>query len=243
MALQMDTVSVLSREMIAAVSERLQARATAVPGDAAAVQLMLDWDGDYAIDSRAAPVFEAFAERFVPAVYAALDRSAEGALYKRLSRERRLVLDDIAALDDTGWQAALNAAMPAAAGVAAKGTRWGDIHRINVGFVLNRAPVIGGRYLERQISVPGARETIFKTSHNPTDDPHVAGFGAQARHVSDMADPDANWFVLFGGQDGWIGSPAFADQVDLWRTGALVQVPLTPAAVAAAHPREIVLRP
>ncbi len=58
-----------------------------------------------------------------------------------------------------------------------------------------------------------------------------------------MADLDANHFVLFGGQDGWIGSPAFSDQVPLWRSGRLIQVPMTPYAVAKAHPVVTVLRP
>ena len=64
-----------------------------------------------------------------------------------------------------------------------------------------------------------------------------------ARHVSDMADPDANWFVLFGGQDGWLGSAAFADQVPLWREGRSIRVPLRPATVAAEFPRVTVLSP
>ncbi|MEM7423907.1 MAG: penicillin acylase family protein [Pseudomonadota bacterium] len=243
MALQMDTVSVLAREIIGAAADRLRARAIAVPGEAAAIRLMLDWDGDYTVDSLAAPVFEAFAERFVPAVYAALGRAEEGAIFKRLTRARRLVLDDLADLDDAGWATALAAALPPTADVAAKGTRWGDIHKINVGYVLTRVPVIGARYLERQIAVPGAKETIFKTSHDASDDLHVANFGAQARHVSDLADPDANWFVLFGGQDGWIGSPAFTDQIDLWRQGQLVQVPLTREAVARTHRRVMRLTP
>ena len=37
--------------------------------------------------------------------------------------------------------------------------------------------------------------------------------GSMARHVSDLSDPDANWFVLLGGQDGWFGAENFADQV------------------------------
>jgi acyl-homoserine lactone acylase PvdQ len=50
---------------------------------------------------------------------------------------------------------------------------------------------------------------------------------AMVRHlvVLDLADPDANFFILAGGQDGWLGSSTYADQLDLWR-GAYVQLPL-----------------
>jgi penicillin amidase len=58
-----------------------------------------------------------------------------------------------------------------------------------------------------------------------------------ARHVSDMADPDANWFTLWGGQDGWLGSAAFMDQVPLWREGRSIRVPLRAGTVMAEFPR------
>jgi penicillin amidase len=51
-----------------------------------------------------------------------------------------------------------------------------------------------------------------------------------------MADPDANWFTLWGGQDGWLGSAAFMDQVPLWREGRSIRVPLRADTVAAEFP-------
>ena len=133
--------------------------------------------------------------------------------------------------------------MPAALKVFDAGTRWRDIHKIDVGHILSRLLVIGTRYLENTLPVPGTKETIFKTSHPATDEPHRTTFGAQARHISDMSDPDQNFFVLFGGQDGRIGSPAFSDQVPLWLNGDLIRVPLTPEAVSTAHPHVTVLQP
>ena len=83
----------------------------------------------------------------------------------------------------------------------------------------------------------------MKTGHGLVSGPHEVSFGSMARQVSDMADPDANWFVLFGGQDGWLGSAAFADQVPLWREGRGIRMPLRPATVAAEFPRVTVLSP
>ena len=243
MAMQMDTVSLLSVELLQAVLPRLRRVAKSEPSYTPLIDLLANWEGDYNTDSREAPVFEAFIERFLASAYQSLDARAEFAVYKRLGRDRRLALDDLQQLDDAGWNAAIAAGAPAALDVFVKGTRWGDIHKIAVGHILSRVPVLGDAYLERVIEVPGTKETIFKTSHDATDEVHRSTFGAQSRHVSDMGDPDANHFVLFGGQDGWIGSPAFSDQVPLWRTGKLVQVPMTPDAIRNLHPIVTTLQP
>ena len=71
----------------------------------------------------------------------------------------------------------------------------------------------------------------MKTAHGLTNKRHHARYGSIARHVSDMSDPDANYFALLGGQDGWFGSSTFADQVPLWREGRYISLPLTAEAV------------
>lgn len=38
--------------------------------------------------------------------------------------------------------------------------------------------------------------------------------------------------VLFGGQDGWLGSANMTDQIGLWFAGEYVQLPLRPESVA-----------
>ena len=235
MRLQMDSVSLLMRELLDRARTHLEAWTPRGPDEAEAIRLILDWDGDYAVDSRGAVVAEAFMVRFVPAAWKALGEEREGAIYGQLARGRAYLRDRLDGLDRGGWSAVLGPALARAAEIAAKGLTWGDIHKIDVGHAFQRVPVplIANRYRLDSLAVPGSTQTIFKTSHDLTDEEHRAFFGAQSRHVSDMADPDANWFVLFGGQDGWIGSPAFADQVPLWRRGDLIQVPLRPESVAA----------
>jgi len=41
-----------------------------------------------------------------------------------------------------------------------------------------------------------------------------------------MRDLDENYFLLFGGNDGWLGSENFADQVPLWQQGKYIRMPL-----------------
>ena len=68
-------------------------------------------------------------------------------------------------------------------------------------------------------------------------------FGSQSRQLCDMSDPDRSEFVLLGGEDGWLGSANFADQVELWRQGRTITMPLTAAAVAAQFPTVTRLTP
>jgi penicillin G amidase len=68
-------------------------------------------------------------------------------------------------------------------------------------------------------------------------------FGACARHVSNLADPNENYFVLLGGQDGWLNGPYLSDQVALWQAGAYVKVPLTREAVAAWAEQTVTVAP
>jgi penicillin amidase len=58
-----------------------------------------------------------------------------------------------------------------------------------------------------------------------------------------MSDPDANDFVLLGGQDGWFGSSTCADQVAAWRAGEYVRVPLRPETARAIFPHHTIVSP
>ena len=81
----------------------------------------------------------------------------------------------------------------------------------------------------------------MKTAHNATAERHTVTYGSNARHISDLSDPDGNWFVLLGGQDGWFNSTTMLDQWELWRRGEYVRVPLTPSAVRAEFPHVLTL--
>ena len=94
------------------------------------------------------------------------------------------------------------------------------MHRVRVAHFLADLPLLGGAFVLDEHPSAGSRQTPYKTAHGLVQGRHDTKFGAMARHVSDLADPDANWFVPFGGQDEWLGSPGFADQVALWRRGS-----------------------
>jgi len=104
---------------------------------------------------------------------------------------------------------------------------------------LGNVPVIGRFFVVEDLPSPGSRETLMKRSHDLVNRRHRATFGAQSRHISDLADPDANWFVLFGGQDGWLGAANYADQLPLWREGRYIRLPLSDEGVDAAFTRVV----
>jgi penicillin amidase len=91
--------------------------------------------------------------------------------------------------------------------------------------------------------VDGSNETVMKTGFGFSGGRHSVKFGANARHISDLADLDENYFVLLGGQDGWLGSTTFLDQLPLWRNNESIRVPLRPETIAAEFPYLTVLAP
>lgn len=120
---------------------------------------------------------------------------------------------------------------------------WGEVHRYRPAHHFAALPVLGARFRGAAFPAPGGDDTLHKTGHGFVMKPHHVGFGACARHVSDLADPDANYFVLLGGQDGLPGSENFLDQVALWQRGGYVTVPMREESVIAAFPHETVLLP
>ncbi|MGC8470526.1 MAG: penicillin acylase family protein, partial [Acetobacteraceae bacterium] len=197
------------------------------------------WDGSYPADSAGALVFEA--------VVAELSRALPGprrlAPLAGLWTARGLIGEEILATPPALLAPALARALGRAARLRRRWRNWGGVHRLRLSHPAGGVPLIGRRYRFGSFPVGGGNDTPNKTGHGPVRGRHAVTFGTSARHVSDLADPDENHFVLLGGQDGWLGSANFADQVPLWRAGETIRVPLTAAAVARQFPFETVLTP
>jgi len=110
------------------------------------------------------------------------------------------------------------------------------MHYMRLGPVYINLPYIGGWFRGYRFPVSGSRQTLMKTNHDLVRESHRATYGSQSRHISDMSNPDANYFALLGGQDGWPGSEHYADQIELWRTREYIQLPLTREKVVADFP-------
>jgi penicillin amidase len=201
--------------------------------------LVAAWDGVYGATSQGALAFEALMAGFITTIYDETTRAildTGGNLYD-------FAAEDVRGMDEARLSAALRAALPDAAEALERHGTWGEMHRLPVRHLLGGIPVIGARYRFGDLPAPGSNDTIFKTAHSLAAERHNTSYGTQARHISDLSDPDANWFVLLGGQDGWFNSSTFADQVDLFMKGELIQVPLTLDKVRSDFRHKIHLTP
>lgn len=204
-----------------------------------AVDALTDWDGRYDQDSAGAVAFEAM----LATLAHELRGGAALAAYAATWTSRGLVAEDLRAASPEALAAPMRQAVRAAARALRRHGAWGGMHRLRLAHHLAALPVVGRRYVFGDYPGEGGNDTIYKSGHPLTARQHFVSYGAGARHVSDLADLDANRFVLLGGQDGWIGSPAFLDQAALWREGGYLTVPLRPESARAAFPYETVLRP
>jgi penicillin amidase len=245
-ALQTDVVEpaaeTINRALVEAAA-RLEV-ASDLPRKARAVlDSMTEWDGAYQAASPLPVAFEATFFHFLNRFYG--PRLGEEGLraFILAADLGRTVPHDIAAEKDEVLARALAGALIDAVPVVKKFATWGDMHRIHLRHPLGMVPLIGRRYIFDDYPADGSRQTVMKSNHAPTDKKHYAGYGSQARHITDLADLDENYFVLLGGQDGWLGSTTFLDQAALWHDGKYIRVPLRRETVEKEFKRKMVLKP
>ena len=243
-ALQQDVYmasSVTLRDLFVARLDALGMTAAADADGKKAIDRLRNWDGEYRHDSLGAVTFEQFRHAFTASFYVLLYGEDDGEAFASVGRRTALLHEDIAAADEETLRAALAAGQQAAIDGLESFADWGEMHRLSLAHPLANVPLIGGRYEFAEAGVGGSSDTLMKTAHETTADRHTVNYGSNARHISDMTDPDENYFVLLGGQDGWFNSTTILDQWELWRRGDYVRVPLTLAGVRASFPHTLTL--
>ena len=243
-ALQQDVYmasSVTLRDLFVARLDALGMTAAADADGKKAIDRLRNWDGEYRSDSIGAVTFEQFRHAFTASFYVLLYGEDDGEAFASVGRRTALLHKDIAAADEETLRAALAAGLEAAIDGLESFADWGEMHRLSLAHPLANVPLIGGRYEFAEAGVGGSSDTLMKTAHETTADRHTVNYGSNARHISDMTDPDENYFVLLGGQDGWFNSTTILDQWELWRRGDYVRVPLTLAGVRASFPHTLTL--
>ena len=203
------------------------------------VDTVAAWDGCYDSNSRGALAFELWcyhlARLLVPA--------RRWTIYNASWGTRRLVWDDIQSHDSQRRTRAVRDALRKAANAIGPQETWGDRHRLRLGHPLARVPVIGRVWKFSDVPSGGGADTLMKTAHKLTRRRHGTTYGSMARHISDLSDLDHNHFVLLGGQDGWLGSTTFLDQVALWQQGEYITLPLRAETARATYPHVTQLEP
>lgn len=212
----------------------LLARAEAHP----AGDILAQWDGRYDTGSQGALLFEAM----LAALQQALPDQAQVRPVAAIWRGRAMLAAEILALDDATLRPMLGRAMDAALALLRRYGNWGSVHRMRLRHYLAAVPGLRRRFSFGDYASPGGNDTLDKSGNGPVTGPHGVTYGASARFLADMGDPDCNRVVLLGGQDGWLGSDTFLDQVALWRRGEYIDLPLH-VETARDWPHETVLRP
>lgn len=238
---QIDTFAPDAGEMAGALVALL-AELPGVADDPLFRQMQL-WDGDYAAESSGALAFEVFLYHLVTGLYGAAKASDLPELYSQWSYLTTFLLRDVKERDPAIRETLLRHALTMATRDAGRFFNWGDMHRLQIGTSLARIPVVGRLFVFRDWPSGGSRQTPMKMSHGLVRSRHNASFGSMARHISDLSDEDANWFTLLGGQDGWIGSTTFVDQLQLWQDRRYIRMPLRPQTIAAEFPIQMALAP
>ena len=207
------------------------------------IDLMAGWDGHYRPEAAAPVAFELFRFHFSRQFYGEAFGETNAAAFANVGRIKALMIEDIERARPEALADALRLSLDAAAAKLDAFPTWGDMHRLALRHPLAGLPVVGRRFEFADDAVGGSSDSLMKTAHPSTDQRHRASYGANARHVSDLSDMDRNWFVLLGGQDGWLNSSTFLDQVALWREGGYIEIPLRIETVRERFTHRMELKP
>jgi len=187
-----------------------------------------EWDGHYDADSPGPALFEILAWNLAKPIFS---RSVANVnLRKTLYQSdmwRDFLWDKWNQMKGEDQEKMLTKAWRQSQNAFAKYKNWGEMHPVTVQSPMGMAPFVGKKFRWKTFPSNGGTTTIHKAAFKPGSKKKKVGYGAQSRHISDMGNLDENYFVLLGGNDGWAGSPAIADQVDLWAEGEYLKVPLS----------------
>lgn len=186
------------------------------------------WDGKYDSKSKGAVVFE------VVKYYAWQDYIKEKDLAEAAVQFWNSYPDKLGELSrwvesksESELKDDVRSWMQSAAPHIEKYPSWGKFQVQPQTTMLGMVPVIGKRFEKESYPAQGGEETLNKSGRKFSPEASYVTYGASARHISDMSSLDENYFVLHGGQDGWIFNDNIDDQTTLWRNGRYINLPMT----------------
>jgi penicillin amidase len=203
---------------------------------------LTQWNGFYSAESNGPVAFECLMSVMLPKLLKQdfKDRDILE-LLARSASWKSLAIDQLSQLDAHKTVELINGSIAQAEAHFRRHATWGDMHRVTVAHFLSNLPLIGARYKFDEFGIDGGSDTLFKTATPLNGEKATSSFGTNARHISDLASLDENYFVLFGGQDGWLKSKQTFDQVALWRSGNYLQLPLSDEKIPLVFKRELKL--
>ena len=225
-------LDVYSELAIKLVNE-LRRRKDLVKGEYEKIQnILFNWDGHYRTESQGPVVLETLVYELATEFIDKEDISDE--VSKSMMRSPYLLewlAEKIPSAEKKFFAEIFEDALDEAQDKLDDFKNWGERHKLKLGYILARLPATTGKYILYEGPIAGSRSTLMKASHGTKEDEINTFYGAQARHISDLGNPDQNYFLLLGGQDGWLLSENNADMMDKWMKGELMHVPMTRKAV------------
>jgi penicillin amidase len=228
---QQDVRSLSAQRLAQLLCRALRSSGSLPPSLERCVARLAAWDGGYEETSKAAALFERLLFRVARRFYRDRVLAAYGASWAT----RDLILHDLEVVPADELAPVVRDALRRSVRHQANAA-WGDLHRLRLDHPLGSIPVVGRRYRFLDLPTGGGSDTVMKTANPLVKGRHAVRFGSNARFVTDLSDVDENHVVLLGGQDGWFGSSNFLDQVELWRRGGYIRLPLSEQAVASEFP-------
>ncbi len=230
--LHLDTYVESSYLAAKALARAILQHQNSLPGSALELADQLsNWDGYYETDSKAALIYQLLLSYFSKAYY---DQLYDKVFVERLRSSDKLethLSKDLETANPSIVLISLQKAIPQTIRLSKKFDNWGEMHRLSINHTLGMIPVVGRRFRFAEYPVGGSSNSLMKTAHSLETKRHRSTYGANSRFYSVMNDPNENYFVLMGGQDGWVGSANMIDQVPLWQNGQYIRIPLEWSAV------------
>lgn len=225
-ALQQDVGSSWSLRLCRWLLERLPAN-TSESEYTAAIEALSAWDGGYQPDSYAALLFTLWLGNLIEGNENVDTLSAFEQVWGREQHAEELMRSLFDSPDDSAAaEAQLLTALATACEQAEKWGSWGKFHAIDLNHPLSSIPGMGKHIGKRKVLGAGSNDTVYKTSNTFSAASPGTGYGSCARFIADTSGLDDNHALLLGGQDGWIGSANFDDQLPLWEKGEYLHLPL-----------------
>ncbi len=244
-ALQQDTVSLMARDMLPLLLERITPQ---TDRHRQALGLLKAWDGNTDRTRPEPLIFALWLEKLKARVVND-DLGGDARLFggNRPEFLRQVLTADTAWCDDQRTTGVETCEQQVAGsfsdvmvwldeqGIAdVNGVHWGDYHQASFGHLLfQNFPGIS-RLGGRTIPSSGDNYTVNRGSFAPSTArvPFRHNHGASLRAVYDFSDLDKSQFALAGGQSGQMLSPHYGDMLESWRDGRYFTAP---TAANAAH--------
>jgi penicillin amidase len=242
-AIQLDVTSPAAREFVAKVRTILDGEEPLDPLEREALRELLAWDGELSVDSIAGSIYQwtraklklfLYAPKLGDLLYTYLGVASHPLggstfLWRATSHLLR-VLDDPEWPEKMGhrgltWRDVLLIAL--GEGVSAlrlkygedpTAWRWGRLHQLRLDHHLGRFKPLDRLLNLGPFPIGGDGDTPLQSGATPWALERVSVVPS-TRQVIDFADLNGSTSIHPGGQSGHVGSPHYADQLELWRRG------------------------